>query len=635
MASYLWMFTQRYGRSIGHSICTLPDAFLGMEFIKHHHGEKVQIGTRTVTVLSVSEYEQFVNDNFSKNPTKRRKLLMDDIPEDFIQRQLNDNRYISKVVKSLLSNIVREEDEEDAMSKNVIVCSGGITDRLKQDWGIGDVWNSIVLPRFQRLNELTDSYDYTAVTSNGHIIPEVPFALKKGFSKKRIDHRHHAMDAMVIACASRNIVNYLNNSSALPTASTSRYNLQRLLCTKNFEDAPHKYRWTINKPWDTFTQDVKRQLQNIIVSYKQNIRVINKTSNKYQHINTDGRKVMVSQTKGDSWAIRKPMHKDTVFGDVNLRLVKTAGLKEALANPDVIVNRDFRIKLKELIAKGYDEKKVKQYMTDEADTWQDIDIKKIEVYYFAHDTRNERYYATRKPIDASFNEEHIKSAVTDTGIQKIMLRHLAEKGGDPTIAFSPDGIDEMNKNITRLNDGTPHKPIFKVRVYEKANKFAVGQKGNKSKKFVEAAKGTVLFFAIYESEVLDKASGEMRVKRLYDSIPLSIVIDRLKKGLSPVPPNEDGINPKYVLSPNDIVYLPTKEEIVSGKLEIDRNRIYKFISGDGTRGCFRLSYVATPIVDKLEFTRHNKDEHAITGEMIKETCLPIQLDRLGNIIKIG
>ena len=38
---------------------------------------------------------------------------MEDIPDQFIERQLNDSRYISKVVKSLLSNIVREENEQE------------------------------------------------------------------------------------------------------------------------------------------------------------------------------------------------------------------------------------------------------------------------------------------------------------------------------------------------------------------------------------------------------------------------------------------------------------------------------------------------------------------------------------------
>jgi CRISPR-associated endonuclease Csn1 len=44
---------------------------------------------------------------------------------------------------------------------------------------------------------------------------------------------------------------------------------------------------------------------------------------------------------------------------------------------------------------------------------------------------------------------------------------------------------------------------------------------------------------------------------------------------------------------------------------------------------------AAPIVNKVEFSSQNKMERALTGEMIKEVCIPVQIDRLGNIIKIG
>lgn len=60
----------------------------------------------------MDEYEQFVKDNYSRTRSKMKILLMDDIPEEFVTRQLNDSRYISKVVKSLLSNIVREKERK-------------------------------------------------------------------------------------------------------------------------------------------------------------------------------------------------------------------------------------------------------------------------------------------------------------------------------------------------------------------------------------------------------------------------------------------------------------------------------------------------------------------------------------------
>ena len=372
----------------------LKSNMLGYEFIQKHHGEKVQLtGGKCVKIFSTGAYEEFVKDNYSRNSAKMKKLLMEDIPEQFIARQLNDSRYISKLVKSLLSNIVREEGEQEEMSKNVIVCTGSVTDRLKKDWGINDVWNKIILPRFLRLNELTGSNRFTSVNTNGNIIPTMPLELQKGFNKKRIDHRHHAMDAIVIACATRNIVNYLNNESASKNAKISRYDLQRLLCDKQKTDDKGNYRWFIKKPWDTFTQDVYKALQDIIVSFKQNLRVINKTTNHYQHYE-NSKKTMIPQKKGDSWAIRKPMHKETVFGEVNLRGITTVTLKEALKNPKAIVEKDLKKKLKELSAQNLNEKQIKKYFEDNIDVWQDVDLKKIKVYYFSKETKD-RFFATR------------------------------------------------------------------------------------------------------------------------------------------------------------------------------------------------------------------------------------------------
>jgi len=96
--------------------------------------------------------------------------------------------------------------------------------------------------------------------------------------------------------------------------------------------------------------------------------------------------------------------------------------------------------------------------------------------------------------------------------------------------------------------------FFKVRTYEpRGNKFSIGYIGNKKDKYVEAAKGTNLFFAIYQ----DKTG-----KRSYESIPLNIVIERQKQGLQSVPEtNEKEEQLLSYLSPNDLVYVPTEEEI--------------------------------------------------------------------------
>src|SRR5690606_7643062 len=97
--------------------------------------------------------------------------------------------------------------------------------------------------------------------------------------------------------------------------------------------------------------------------------------------------------------------------------------------------------------------------------------------------------ASRVSLDTAFNEKKIES-ITDTGIQKILLNHLNNYLGQKDVkgkeispellAFSPEGIEEMNKDIIALNGGQFHQPILKVRTYElKGSRFNVGQTGNK------------------------------------------------------------------------------------------------------------------------------------------------------------
>lgn len=120
----------------------------------------------------------------------------------------------------------------------MVVCTGTVTDRLKRDWGMNDVWNQIVYPRFDRLNHLTDSRQFGGWEDKAGkrvFQTAMPLEYQKGFNKKRIDHRHHAMDAIIIACATRNHVNYLSNESASKNSKVSRTDLQRQLCDKRNE----------------------------------------------------------------------------------------------------------------------------------------------------------------------------------------------------------------------------------------------------------------------------------------------------------------------------------------------------------------------------------------------------------------
>ena len=610
----------------------LKDKQFGLEFIKNHYGQIVDLGFgKSVKILEETAYLDFVKEHYSKNYKKRTNLLLEDIPEKMIERQMNDTRYISKFISQLLSNIVRADKDDDGVnSKNVLPGNGKITTALKQDWGLNDVWNDLILPRFERMNMLTNSNAFTAWNEQYQkFLPTVPLELSKGFQKKRIDHRHHAMDALAIACATRDHINLLNNQSA--KSDISRYDLQYKLRNKEKNEIIGKDVFIeFKKPWDGFTVDARNELEKIVISFKQNLRVINKTTNKYQTYE-NGKKELKSQTKGDSWAIRKPLHKDTVFAKISLRNIKKVRFNEALKDWKMIVDKKLKQEIKQLTVMYGGEFKIdaiNKYFKNQKYLFNEVDISKVDVYYF--ETENA---AVRKSLDISFTAKTIEESVTDSGIQKILLNHLSVKEKKPELAFSPEGIEEMNKNIVQLNDGKFHQPIYKVRVYEPiGNKFQVGTTGNKKDKYVEAAKGTNLFFAIYADE-----NGN----RSYETIPLNIVIERLKQGLKEVPEkNEKGHNLLFHLSPNDLVYIPTEDEkeniraIDFEKLAKEQlKRIYKMVSSSGNQCFFIRQDIAASIVNKAEFSPSNKMEKNIEGIMIKECCIKLRTDRLGKIEK--
>lgn len=595
----------------------LKSNMLGYEFIKKHGGEIVHctmIGD--VKIYDTKEYSNFVTEHYANNRRKKEKLLMEDIPQEFLNRQMNDSRYISKKVMAILSNIVRKEDEQEAKSKFIIACSGGITDRLKQDWGLNDVWNSIVYPRFERLNKLTNTEIFGRwENKEGKQVfqTSLPLELQRGFSKKRIDHRHHAMDALVIACASNNIINYLNNESA--KSQEKREDLRKKLCDKNR---------IIRKPWETFTQDARIALEDVVVSFKNYVRVINKATNYYEKYDKNGKKGIAEQKGQDMWAIRKPMHKETVFGQVNLRRRVTVNLKDALEKIPAICDKELRDYINKLVTKQFNKKQILAHFKSINYRLKMKYVNKVDVWQYSDE--KEPMVATRKPIDTSFDAKRI-ATITDTGIQNILRNYLKAKDNNPNIAFTPEGIAEMNKHITEYNNGKRHQPILKVRVSEpKGAKYQVGETGNKTSKFVEAQKGTNLYFAIYE----DKEGN-----RSYNTIPLNEVIERLKQGLSPVEDlNKQGEKLKFYLSPNDLVYVPTEEEKLSNECKLNKEQIYKMVSSTSNQCFFTPHRTANSIVNKVEYSPLNKMEKTILGEMIKAVCWKLELDRLGNILKI-
>ncbi|MCV9932849.1 CRISPR-associated protein Csn1 [Flavobacterium sp. LS1R47] len=655
-----------------------------LEFILKNEDRIVTLtGGKTVKIFTKEAYSQHITSYYSKNKNKQKRLLSEEIPEKFIERQLNDTKYISKIVKNLLSKIVRDDDEQEVTSKHIVSLNGSITSKMKQDWGLNDVWNNIITPRFERLNAITNSSDFGKLElkkdefgNSGKQVFQttVPDAIAKAFSKKRIDHRHHALDALVIACVTKDHVNYLNSINSERTNYSLVSKLRRIEEIQ-INGKTQNIAKDFHKPWDNFTKKAEDQLNQTIISFKQNTRVINKTVNRYQvwkEEDSTMKKVIIKQTKGNNWAIRKPMHAETVSGKVFLKRIKQSHITivNATDQVELIVDTEVKKQLKEKIKRHPNNSEgLKKHLKDFPIMVDGKVIDKVQIY------ENIEATATRKTLDITFDEKRIEK-ITDTGIQKILLNHLQQeiyqnatdengkKMPANEVAFSENGLDELNKNITALNNGKKHQPIKKVRVFEESGRFSLGDTGNKKDKFVETASGTNLFFAIYKGN-----DG----KRNYKTIPLNEIIESQKLGaFEKLKINECSVPKNYIdektkelspllfyLNPNDLVFVPTIEEIenpsqvnIKNFTKEQTERIYKFTDSSDTTCNFIPASTSSLIfnINKKDQQKiglnypiqneyglgspQSKNQNTINAVQIKSVCWKIEINRLGKIIKI-
>lgn len=215
------------------------------------------LGTENIKKGNKTPYEFYGNDEANWSAIKERALklfsftkeypdsynkfkrfVQQKFDDDFSSRQLNDTRFISKEAKNYLSKIC----------KNVMVSPGQATSNLRQKWGLNHILN-----------------DENA--------------------KTREDHRHHAIDALVMACTKLSYVQELSK--------WNRYN--RTYEMKNFP-----------LPWETFNYDAEKAVEKILISHK---RVSNDITIRYKAVEKNGKK---HTNKGV--AARGQLHKETVYG---------------------------------------------------------------------------------------------------------------------------------------------------------------------------------------------------------------------------------------------------------------------------------------------------------------------------------
>ena len=147
------------------------------------------------------DYIRRIEEAFEKkeiSKTKRERLLTSakDIPEDFIDRQLRQSQYISKKAVEMLKQVCR----------NVWTTSGSVTDFVRHQWGYDNILHSLNLDRYKTAGQT----EIIISDHRGQVHQEERIKVWT----KRLDHRHHAIDALTIASTKQSYIQRLNHLNA-------------------------------------------------------------------------------------------------------------------------------------------------------------------------------------------------------------------------------------------------------------------------------------------------------------------------------------------------------------------------------------------------------------------------------------
>lgn len=180
---------------------------------------------------NTEKYDGFVSRANKLPLPKRERLLATSIPDGFAARDLNDTAYMATAARAYLSLIVEEPH-------HVFCPKGSHTAFLRKNWNLHDL-----------------------LREDGHDL------------KNREDHRHHALDAIVIAFSTPSLIqriskslHYVSRWKEVPLeggGSARAYRLKPLI-----EDLP--------QPWENLRDCARCALEKIWVAHRANRKLSGK-----------------------------------------------------------------------------------------------------------------------------------------------------------------------------------------------------------------------------------------------------------------------------------------------------------------------------------------------------------------------
>lgn len=209
--------------------------------------------------------------SYSKH--QRLRWLKEDIPSDFLERQLRLTQYISRQAMAILQQGIRR----------VSASEGGVTARLRSLWGYDDILHTLNLDRYDSMGETE------RVSREGETTEKLRI---KDWSKRK-DHRHHAIDALVVASTRQGYIQRLNRVSSESEREAMSGEIEVQKATKT-DKLSLLERWLTQRP-HLSVRAVSDKVAEILISYRPGKRAVTRGRNIYRKKTADGREVTCVQ----------------------------------------------------------------------------------------------------------------------------------------------------------------------------------------------------------------------------------------------------------------------------------------------------------------------------------------------------
>ena len=255
-------------------------------------------------------YIERINDLFNKKKISRSKLnrllvshkayvsrkaqgkeTEEDIQlwENFIDRQLRQSQYIAKKSVEILQQVC----------KNVYTTSGSVTDFVRHQWEYDEILHNLNFERFKKAN-------LTTMVKQLHSGKEVEVERIKDWTK-RLDNRHHAVDALAIACTTQGMIQRLNTLNASRDEMLDELNNKEQHMIDSERSMLEK--WIISQPHVSYAE-AKKEIDKILISLRPNTRI---TVPGKRYITKNGKRTLV-QT--GIIVPRGALHAEFVYGRI-------------------------------------------------------------------------------------------------------------------------------------------------------------------------------------------------------------------------------------------------------------------------------------------------------------------------------